>query len=164
VSSHAAKAWCVALVLAAVLAPAPAARADDRIPLCAAGQPRDGLFQLGFDRQGLAQETFSGDDVVSVVWSRGAARLHGVAGMLIDGWNTHDARRGLVDVVERVRRPPGHRFEDEQVLDLRGRRPGGRRFRFLGTPLEYYRYDDLAPADAAFFDRVLDSVCFVVPR
>ena len=49
------------------------------------------------------------------------------------------------------------------VLDIRGTKPNGERLRFVGVPFETFDYDDATPEQAAFFDRMLDAMCYLEP-
>ena len=46
-------------------------------------------------------------------------------------------------------------------LDLSGVSQTGRRWRWIGAPLaDAISYEDAAPADAEYFDRILESACY----
>ena len=48
------------------------------------------------------------------------------------------------------------------IADLRGRFANGRRYRYVGMYGELFEYSGLTADDAAFFDRLLDAMCYVV--
>ena len=47
------------------------------------------------------------------------------------------------------------------LSDVRGIHPDGRRYRFVGQMLETFEYRHASPEAAAFFDRMLDAMCYV---
>ena len=48
-------------------------------------------------------------------------------------------------------------------IDIRGTLKNGNRWRYFGHPTEDFHYYDVSTEAAAYFDRIIDNVCFQLP-
>ncbi len=83
------------------------------------------------------------------------------------GLPSPDTLATLRSIEERDVRTPTAGRDDPFVgfiADLRGSQPDGRRFRFVGQMLETLYYEDASPDVAAYFDRMLDAMCYLEPQ
>jgi hypothetical protein len=62
-------------------------------------------------------------------------------------------------IQEKDIKPP----EDVPMSDYSGRRADGSHFRFIGLFSETISYDKVSTAAAAYFDRILDTLCWASP-
>jgi hypothetical protein len=110
-----------------------------------------------------------GDDSFMSIWEFRNGRLrHGYGPMWSYGFPLGEDLRGLEGIVEvDVRRPmqrtPDLPADEHLVYDIRGTKPNGRRYRFVGMFMETFQYDVATLDEATFFDRMLDAMCYV-PR
>ena len=104
---------------------------------------------------------------VRVTWSRADASLrHSSGPNQTSGWPTERTMSELTDIDEREVRLPAGVLDDDRgflIIDVRGRLPNGSRYRFIGWFSEMFEYDGLSATDAAFFDRMLDAMCYAGP-
>jgi hypothetical protein len=104
---------------------------------------------------------------VTVTWSRADASLrHSSGPHQTDGLPTERTMSELTDIEARDVRLPADASDEERglvIADVRGRLPDGRRYRFIGWFSEMFEYYGLSATDAAFFDRMLDAMCYAGP-
>jgi len=97
---------------------------------------------------------------------KGTELLHGWGTMWSGGLPSPETLATLRSIEERDVRTPTAGGDDPFVgliADVRGVQPDGRRFRFVGEMLETFHYRDASPEVAAYFDRMLDAMCYLEP-
>jgi hypothetical protein len=134
------------------------------LPRCPAGERGQGLGDLRIPTPAGVHVAGAGhDDYVSETWSRhGAGLEHAQGPTLTEGLPIDAVLSDLTDVDDRDVRlvldaddPIGL-----PISDVRGRFASGRRYRYVGIFGERFQYSGLTDADAAFFDRMLDAMCY----
>jgi hypothetical protein len=118
---------------------------------------------------GVTRHHVTDDDHVGSRWELGDGMLvHGAGPLWSYGFPSGARLRGLTDVQDLLVRRPMPATSDmspdeDLVLDIRGTKPNGRRYRFVGVLMETFEYAEATPEQAAVFDRMLDSMCYVEP-
>ena len=99
---------------------------------------------------------------MSETWSRHGAELrHAQGPTFTEGLPLDAVLSDLSDVDDRDVRlvDPGYP-NGLPISDVRGRFANGRRYRYVGIFGERFEYSGLTDADAGFFDRMLDAMCY----
>ena len=146
----------------------PAVTAPRRIPACPAGDPGDGLGILRVRRpDGVSLSSKSYDHEFYLTWQRGTASVRlGYGPHMTEGLPLPAVVAELHDVDDRDLRlavDPPDVLADVRLADFRGVHRSGTRYRYVGMFGEYFEYGGLSAEDAAFFDRMLDAMCYAVP-
>ena len=144
-----------------VMRPASTPRRD--LPRCAAGE--GGLGELYIATPAGVQVAHAGhEDYVSETWSRQGSELrHAHGPTWTEGLPPDVLLSQLTHVDDRdVRLVDADNQDGLPISDVRGRFADGRRYRYVGIFGESFEYSGLTAADAAFFDRMLDAMCYVV--
>lgn len=117
--------------------------------------------------RGVPRKEGGGVDAVSERWRHDKAWLRHGSGILWSlGFPPATVLRQLTAVEERDVRLPIAPIPDPAghlVADVRGAYADGSRYRFVGVVFETFYYDKASAEEAAFFDRMLDAMCYV-PR
>jgi hypothetical protein len=136
------------------------------LPRCRAGERDRDVGDLRIPITAGVRVAGTGqDDYVGTTWSRGEAQLrHDYGPTLSAGLPIQPVLAELTDVDDRDVRlvlDADHQ-EVVPITDVRGRLANGRRYRYVGMFGELFEYSGLTDADAAFFDRMLDAMCYAV--
>jgi hypothetical protein len=84
---------------------------------------------------------------------------HGAGPHWSNGLPSAGVFKQLTMIEERDIKPP----LDIPLSDYRGRRRDGSHFRFIGMFTETITYDEASATAAAYFDRILDTLCWASP-
>ena len=118
--------------------------------------------------RGVPRKEGGGVDAVSERWQYGQARLRHGSGILWSlGLPPSTVLRRLTAVEERDVRLPMAAIADRAdhlVVDVSGAYASGKRYRFVGVVFETFHYDEASVEEAAFFDRMLDAMCYITPK
>jgi hypothetical protein len=112
---------------------------------------------LRINPQGRYRGPVNGEHDTHWYVRRGKQSLHIVDGYL---WHTGLPPENLLSASKSID-VRGWEFGKIAGLDLSGISQTGRRWRWIGAPVaDAISYEDAAPEDAEYFDRILDSICF----
>jgi hypothetical protein len=138
------------------------------LPRCPAGERARGLGALHIPTPaGLHVAGAGHDDYVSETWSRHGAELrHAQGPTLTEGLPLDAVLSDLTDIDDRDVRLVLDADDRNgfPISDVRGRFANGRRYRYVGMFGELFEYSGLTQADAAFFDRMLDAMCYAASQ
>lgn len=135
------------------------------VPRCLASSPGDGLRILRLHTPaGQPISSVIGDDTLTLSWPRSTTTLYmNFGAMLTYGlprWETTVTLRDVEDRDVRLAGDAPEELRPLRITDYRGVRPDGSRYRFVGMLFEFVEYDNASADDAAFFDRMLDTMCY----
>lgn len=147
-----------------------AARARPTVlPRCGPQHSKPGVGDLRVPTFPKARR-YKGEDIDFLTESwiyKGTELLHGWGPMWSGGLPSPDTLATLRSIEERDVRTPTAGRDDPFVgfvAEVRGVQPDGRRYRFIGHLLETFHYENASPEVAAYFDRMLDAMCYLEPQ